>query len=66
MTANFDFATLADVKSYTDQQSFRLVIVPGTIRNGRMASSNLDYKNYNEVAKYYNITEDKIKKIQVK
>jgi len=43
---------------------FRVVIIPGSPAGGRVIRPNIDYKNYNEVAKYYNITEASVKKIQ--
>jgi hypothetical protein len=46
--------------------AFRVVIIPGAPVNGRVVKPNIDYKNYNEVAKYYNITEANIKKVRVK
>ena len=65
MNATFDFTTLEDVANYTDQQGFRIVIVPGSLRNGRMIKPDIDMKNYSEVAKYYNINGTNVKKINL-
>ena len=76
---NYYFATLGVVmyldaaeavlptlsEAYTNAV-FRVVIIPGTALNGRTTKPNIDYKNYSEVAKYYNITEASIKKVNLK
>jgi len=64
LDAQFDLALLGT--GWTTGQAFRIVIVPGTIRNGRVARPDIDYKNYDEVARYYNITEKDIKKAKLK
>jgi len=64
LDAQFDLSLLGT--GWTTGQAFRIVIVPGTIRNGRVARPDIDYKNYDEVAKYYNITEKDIKRIKLK
>jgi hypothetical protein len=64
IAGGFDLSVLPT--TITTDQAFRIVIVPGTIRNGRKIMPTIDYKNYNEVAKYYQITEDKVKKIRLK
>ncbi len=43
---------------------FRAVIIPGEFEGGRKASANVDYSNYEEVVKYYNISEQNIPKIR--
>jgi hypothetical protein len=45
---------------------FRVVVIPGSAVNGRVVKPNIDFKKYDEVAKYYNITEAKVKKVRVK
>ncbi|KAA5544196.1 hypothetical protein [Adhaeribacter rhizoryzae] len=49
-----------------NDHGFRVVIIPGSPVNGRVVKPNINLKDYNEVAKYYNITEAKVKKIKVK
>ncbi|GEO05573.1 hypothetical protein AAE02nite_32370 [Adhaeribacter aerolatus] len=66
MNGTFDFTTLANVADYTDQQGFRIIILPGTLRNGRVSKPDIDLKKYSEVAKYYNITEASVQKITLK
>ena len=50
---------------FVTDQVFRVVVLPGSLRNGREMKPNIDYKNYEEVAKYYNITEASVKKRQL-
>ena len=52
--ANFDLNTLSSV--WTQNQTFRIVIVPGYFGN-KMA---IDYSNYNAVVKTYNLDDSKI------
>ncbi|MCC9137688.1 collagen-like protein [Pontibacter silvestris] len=62
LNAGFDLATTPSV---TDNQRFRMVVIPGELLNGRTAGAPVDYKNYEEVVKYFNISEDNVKKIQL-
>jgi hypothetical protein len=64
MDAQFDLADLG--AGWTTDQGFRMVIIPGSIRGGRVATADIDYKNYEEVAKYYNISEANVKKLELK
>ncbi len=57
LDANFDLATLSS--TWTQNQTFRIVIVPAAFSN----KTTVDYSNYEEVIKTYNIDESKIKKI---
>ncbi|WP_164891065.1 hypothetical protein [Botryobacter ruber] len=52
-----------DQQAITQNNYFRLVIIPGDFINGRVAKPNIDLNNYEEVAKYYNLTEESVKKI---
>lgn len=61
LDANFDMNTLD--ASWTQNQIFRVVVVPANFGN-RMATS-LDYNDYNAVIKYYNIDEAKMSKIKM-
>jgi hypothetical protein len=61
MDANFDMNTLPS--AWTQNQTFRIVIVPGYF-SGK-TSSKVDFKNYNATLKAYNIDPLKIKKIKV-
>ena len=61
--ASFDLSTTPE---YATDQGFRIVIIPGGPAGGRIVKPSIDYKKYSEVAKYYNITEERIKKIKLK
>ncbi|MGV3589186.1 MAG: hypothetical protein ACO1OF_19425 [Adhaeribacter sp.] len=61
-TASFDLSTTPE---YTTDQGFRIVIIPGGPPGGRIVKPSIDYKKYSEVAKYYNINDAKIKKINL-
>lgn len=53
-------------EDYTVEQYFRLVVIPGEMMNGRTANPPTSFKSYEEVAKYYNLTEADVKKISLK
>lgn len=53
-------------EEFTTNQVFRVVVIPGSLRNGRVIKPNINYNNYEEVARYYNITEASVKKILLK
>jgi len=59
LEGNFDLNTLEPV--WTVDQVFRLVIIPTLPTNFR-----IDYSNYEEVVKHFNLNEDNIKRIQLK
>jgi hypothetical protein len=59
MGANFSLNTLSS--TWTQNQTFRIVIVPGYFSNKN--AKNVDFKDYNEVVKAFNINELDIKKI---
>lgn len=63
INSDADPATLP--ADYTEQQGFRIVIVPGSIPGGKVAKPDVDYKNYDEVAKYFNIKEENIRRVQL-
>jgi len=65
MGANFD---LPDVDAaYTQDQVFRIVIIPGNGSNFRKNANSLDqYKDYNAVIKKYGINDSKVKQLSVK
>jgi len=56
---NFALNTLEPV--WTDNQVFRLVVVPTIPTNFR-----IDYSNYEEVVKHFNLDEENIKKVQLR
>lgn len=58
---NIDFAAqdAAFKNSYLNNQTFRVVFVPAAA-TGR---ANVDYSNYEEVIKYYNINDSKVGKL---
>jgi len=71
---NFDFTTTSFLiflqgnmdlnllgPEWTDEQFFRIVIIPTRATNFR-----IDYNNYDEVVKHYNLNENNIPKIQLK
>ncbi|PXY41340.1 hypothetical protein DMB65_08020 [Flavobacterium cheongpyeongense] len=57
--ANYDMETTA--ADYLDNQTFRVVIVPGSFTN--KSSVKPDYSDYYEVIKKYNIDDSNVKKI---
>jgi hypothetical protein len=54
--ANFDLNTLSS--AWTQNQTFRIVIVPGYF--GNKTSNSVDFKDYNAVVKAYNFDDSKI------
>ena len=60
LDSDFDLTTLGS--AWTQSQVFRVVIIPGYLSNRN--SSTIDFSNYNEVVKRYNITESQIKTIK--
>ena len=60
LDSDFDLTTLGS--TWTQSQVFRVVIIPGYLSNRN--SSTIDFSNYNEVVKRYNITESQIKTIK--
>ena len=63
ITGQLDLSTLE--ADYTTDQIFRIVVIPADPANGRIIKPNIDYKNYNEVAKYYNIQEKDIRRVKL-
>lgn len=57
---------LADYPELTDDQVFRLVVVPGEIINGRKSKPTVDLNNYEEVIKYYQIDDSNVRTVKVK
>lgn len=64
LDAQFDLAELG--AGWTQEQVFRIVIIPGEFVNGRTAGKGLDYNNYEAVAKFFNIKESDVKKLELK
>ena len=60
MDANFDMTTLSS--AWTQNQTFRIVIVPGYF-SGK-TSSTVDFNDYNATLKAFNIDPSKIRKIK--
>ncbi len=62
---SFDLATLSeDVRSaITDNHGFRMVIIPGTLMNGKTSKPAVDFNKYEEVIKFFNIDDKKVRKI---
>lgn len=65
---NFNLSTLSanDTQRYLTNQIFRFVIVPGEFLEGRLSKSKVDFENYNEVVRYYGLSESDVKKIDLK
>lgn len=59
LEGNFDLNTLEPI--WTNNQIFRVVVIPTRLLNQRM-----DYSNYEEVIKYYNLDDTDIPRITVK
>ncbi|MGX7668656.1 hypothetical protein [Flavobacterium pedocola] len=59
LDANFDLNTLSS--AWTDNQIFRVVVIPAYF--GNKNAKEVDLNNYNEVIKHFNIDESKIVKI---
>jgi hypothetical protein len=59
LDANFDLGSLSS--SWTQNQTFRIVIVPGFF--GNKTTKTVDFKDYNATIKALKIDESKIKKI---
>jgi hypothetical protein len=58
---------LADYPEYTQNQVFRIVIIPGYGSNFRTSANALEqFKDYNAVIKKYGIKESSIKQLSVK
>jgi len=58
---------LESFPEYTQDQIFRVVIIPGYASNFRTSANSMDqFKDYNAVIKKYGINDSKIKKISVK
>lgn len=57
LDANFDLNLLG--ANFTDNWIARVVVVPGQLQNGRMANP-VDYRDYNSVMEYYNLTDQNI------
>ena len=67
--SQFDLATLSDeeIAGLTTQQGFRVVIIPGDFMDeGRTAGPPVDFKNYREVADFFNISEADVQKIDIR
>jgi hypothetical protein len=57
---------LANYPDFTDDQIFRMVVIPGEQMNGRRAGPAVDLKDYEKVKAYFNIDERNVRKLQVK
>lgn len=58
---------LADYPEYTQNQVFRIVIIPGYGSNFRTSANALDqFKDYNAVIKKYGISDKNVKQLTVK
>lgn len=51
---------LALTPQYINNQTFRIVIIPGYF-SGRSSAGSVDLSNYNEVIKHYGINDNNIK-----
>ncbi|TXK44275.1 hypothetical protein FVR03_13930 [Pontibacter qinzhouensis] len=62
INSQFDKSTLTQgqVAEYIASEAFRIVVIPGELLNGRVSKPDIDFSSYEEVAKYYNLTEDKV------
>lgn len=66
--SQFDLATLpaADLAARTTGQGFRVVVIPGNLlEGGRISGSPVNLKNYEEVAKLFNLSEASVQKINL-
>lgn len=69
--ANFNLGSMspAEVSNYLTNQTFRIVLVfanAGKSAGKSAAKANIDYSDYNAVAKYYNLDESKVQTVNVK
>lgn len=60
LDSNFDLTTLNS--SWTQNQVFRVVIIPGYLSNKN--SKHINFNDYNEVVKAFNINENQIKTLK--
>lgn len=63
--------TSAEANTYLNNQTFRIVLVFANAgktagKNAAAAKPNIDYSDYNAVAKYYNLDESKVQTVNVK
>jgi hypothetical protein len=56
---------LADYPGLTQEQVFRLVVVPGELLNGRKSTPSVDLTNYEAVIKHYNIDDSNVREIRI-
>lgn len=61
LDANFNLGTLSSV--WTQNQVFRVVVIPGYFANKNM--DKVDLSDYNKVVEYFKLDESKIKKISL-
>ena len=47
---------------FTQNQTFRIVVIPSDFTDARKNTAGLDYNNYNAVKEYFNLDESKIPK----
>ncbi|MCJ8166634.1 collagen-like protein [Pontibacter sp. E15-1] len=57
---------LAEYPGLTDDQIFRLVIIPGEAVNGRTSKPPVALTDYKQVISYYNLDDRNVQKIQAK
>lgn len=64
MDTEFDIAELGE--GWTTDQIFRIVIVPGEAVNARTNGTKVDHSNYEEVMRYYKLSDKKVPKYEYK
>lgn len=57
---------LANFPEYTQNQVFRIVIVPGYLSNKQSTNAHVDFSDYNAVIKAFGINDKNIKEIKLK
>lgn len=63
LDADFDLTTL-DPESLSGF-AFRIVIIPGELMNGGRSLAPVDYNNYEEVIKYFNLDDKNVREINI-
>lgn len=64
MDTQFDISELGE--GWTTDQAFRIVVVPGEAVNARTRGTAVDHSNYEEVIKYYNLSDKKVPQYRYK
>ncbi|CAN5918405.1 hypothetical protein BH24BAC1_BH24BAC1_07220 [soil metagenome] len=57
--------TQPQIGQFINQQLFRVVVIPGRLVGGK-AKAPVDFNNYDEVVRYFNLDDKKVQKINLK